>query len=82
MGRFRAEKVVSALPTTLAPDTIYCVRVGVGFDLYVSDSTGAVAHKVNAPNNSAGVSDIVKLTQAEHDALPTKSATTLYLITG
>jgi hypothetical protein len=80
MGRFRAEKVVSALPSTL--DTIYCVRVGTGFDLYVSDSTGAVAHKVNVPNNSAGVTNIVQMTQAQYDALSPKIADTLYLISG
>lgn len=47
MAVFRTEKVISALPLTLVPNTIYFVRVGDGFDLYVSDSTGSVAHKVN-----------------------------------
>lgn len=44
---FRAEKVVAALPDPLEPDTVYCVRTGTGFDLYVSDSTGATAHPLN-----------------------------------
>jgi len=42
-----ARKEVSALPATLTPDTIYAVRRGTGFDLYISDSTGLIAHKVN-----------------------------------
>lgn len=44
---FNATKVVSTLPGTLAPNTIILVRVGAGFDLYCSDATGAVAHKLN-----------------------------------
>ena len=47
MSTFRAEKVVAVLPATLEPDTLYFVRVGAGFDLYASDTTGAVAHKIN-----------------------------------
>ncbi|MDO4897053.1 MAG: hypothetical protein Q3971_06795 [Moraxella sp.] len=45
---FSFVKTVSALPSPLTPNTIYAVRVGAGFDLYVSDMTGAVAHKMNA----------------------------------
>lgn len=51
---FRASKVVGALPGTLTPDTLYCVRVGEGFDLYVSDSTGTVAHPLNASGGGGG----------------------------
>lgn len=40
-------KEISALPVILSPSTIYAVRRGVGFDLYVSDNTGTIAHKVN-----------------------------------
>jgi hypothetical protein len=47
MSTFAAHKVVSALPATLAANAIYAVRVGAGFDLYITDSTGLVAHKVN-----------------------------------
>jgi len=47
MAIFRAEKVISTLPGSLEADTLYAVRVGDGFDLYISDSTGTVAHKVN-----------------------------------
>lgn len=47
MANFHVEKVVSALPPILVPNTVYVVRVGEGFDLYVTDSTGAVAHREN-----------------------------------
>lgn len=41
------QKTVSALPSQLEPNTMYFVRVGAGFDLYMSDATGQVAHKIN-----------------------------------
>lgn len=40
-------KEIAALPAQLDPNTIYAVRRGIGFDLYISDSLGNVAHKVN-----------------------------------
>lgn len=43
----RFSKVISALPATLERDTVYIVRAGVGFDLFVSDATGTIAHKIN-----------------------------------
>lgn len=49
MATFAASKVLSALPGTLEADMVYAVRVGVGFDLYITDSTGAIAYKANAP---------------------------------
>lgn len=49
MAIFRSEKVVSALPDPLEPDTLYYVRTGAGFDLYLSDTTGSVAYQQNAP---------------------------------
>ena len=48
MAVLRVSKVISALPVILEPDTIYYVRVGAGFDQYVTDSTGAVAFTQNA----------------------------------
>lgn len=44
---FRAEKVLSQLPATLEKDTVYFVRVGVGFEMVVTDSTGLLAYKHN-----------------------------------
>ena len=40
-------KTVSALPVPLAPNTVYLVRVGQGCDLYVTDTTGSNACKIN-----------------------------------
>lgn len=48
MAILRVDKVVSVLPTPLTANTVYAVRVGAGFDLYISDSTGSVAHRINA----------------------------------
>jgi len=49
MATLRFSKVVASLPAQLDPDTLYLVRVGAGFDLYVSDATGSIAYPVNAP---------------------------------
>ncbi|MEM1672172.1 MAG: hypothetical protein QXT86_08990 [Archaeoglobaceae archaeon] len=47
MSILRFYKVIANLPSTLQPNSIYAVRVGEGFDLYITDATGSVAHKVN-----------------------------------
>ena len=45
-----SEKHVSALPGTLAADTLYYVRTGAGFEVYLTNSTGTlVAYPLNAP---------------------------------
>lgn len=44
-------KTVSALPTPLAPNVIYLVRVGQGCDLYVTDTTGSNAYKINVSSS-------------------------------
>lgn len=46
----RFEKIVSRLPSELEPNTIYFVRVGTGFDLYVTDMTGKIANALNLPS--------------------------------
>lgn len=47
MSTFKVHKVVAALPDPLAANAVYAVRVGEGFDLYITDSTGSIAHKIN-----------------------------------
>ena len=47
MSKLRLEKVIGDVPGTLAPDCVYAVRAGAGYDLRVSDMTGSVAHKLN-----------------------------------
>jgi len=49
MTKIVIDKVVSALPSTLEPNTVYAVRVGQGFDLYFTDSSGVTAHFLNTP---------------------------------
>jgi hypothetical protein len=51
MSDLHISKVLSALPGSLASDAVYAVRVGTGFDLYITDSTGQVAYKVNSGGN-------------------------------
>lgn len=47
MDKVQHRKEVSTLPSTLEPDTLYYVRVGAGFDLYLTDHTGSHAYKIN-----------------------------------
>lgn len=42
-------KEVSALPPVLTPDTLYFVRVGSGFDIWLTDSIANTAHTLNGP---------------------------------
>lgn len=48
MTEFRAQKIINSLPATLQANTLYFVRTGDGFDLFCSDQTGSIAHKLNA----------------------------------
>jgi len=48
MSKIKIDKVVSSLPSTLVANTVYAVRVGTGFDLYITDNTGATAHQINS----------------------------------
>jgi hypothetical protein len=47
MAVFKAHKVVSALPDPLEADALYYVRAGAGFDVYLTDTTGAIAYAQN-----------------------------------
>ncbi len=48
MAVIRFEKVVGSLPATIQPNTVYAVRTGSGFDLYITDATGGIAHTLNS----------------------------------
>lgn len=63
MPVLNVEKVVSRLPDNPDPDTVYFVRAGNGFDMYVSDATGAIAHPLN-PGEGAESSSTRALTQS------------------
>lgn len=47
MTEFRAQKIINSLPATLQANTLYFLRTGEGFDLFCSDQTGSIAHKLN-----------------------------------
>jgi hypothetical protein len=56
MSGFVAKKVVSSLPATLEADTLYFVRVGDGFDMYLTNSIGLVtAYAVNQSSDPASI---------------------------
>lgn len=76
MASLIAHKVVAALPDPLEPDAVYAVRIGDGFDLYISDTTGSVAHRLNWTRPE------VVLTQAAYDALDPPDPDTTYYISG
>lgn len=50
MATIKHYKVVAALPGTLEPDAIYLVRVGSGYDQFVTNGSGTiVAYPLNNP---------------------------------
>lgn len=69
MAILRVEKVVAVLPPVLAANTVYFVRVGAGFDLYTTDQTGAIAHKVNGTASSTEKIDRVDYSGAQYQYL-------------
>lgn len=60
----RQEKVVSKPPDPdqVVADTLYYVRVGNGFDLYLSDKTGKLLFKLNGatPPTNDKISDYLR----------------------
>lgn len=66
MASLLAHKVVSTLPGTLAASSVYFVRVGSGFDIYVTNETGTVvAYPIN--NAKAGANtDITSIRAAQY----------------
>lgn len=43
MALLKHHKYVAALPAELEPDSIYYVRTGAGFDMYVTNGAGEVS---------------------------------------
>lgn len=64
MADLKIFKEVHSLPDSLQPNAIYCIRVGSGFDLYVSDATGQVAHKVNSEAINEKLLERIKTTES------------------
>lgn len=57
MAIFKVRKVISVLPDPLEASCLYFVRTGAGFDLYLSNSAGTLAHKINDLLGTGGTSD-------------------------
>ena len=47
MSDLKIFKEIGSAPIEFEADSIYIMRTGTGFDLYVTDMTGTVAHKIN-----------------------------------
>jgi len=74
MTTLAVSKVLASLPDPLEANMVYFVRVGTGFDLYVTDSTGNIAYKSNVALVGANVIAVV-------DTLPgTPDPDTVYLV--
>lgn len=59
MALVKHHKIVASLPTQLEANSIYYVRVGTGFDLYVTNNTGlVVAYALNASASAAPVTQL------------------------
>ena len=63
----RIEKVVGRLPAPITASTLYFVRVGLGLDIYVSDSDGIVAHKVNTDSDQVLLTKLHELYSSDSD---------------
>ncbi len=62
MANILAFEKVTALPGTLTPSTVYLLKNGTGFDLYISDSTGAATVPLNIPTSTPQPSYINSIT--------------------
>ena len=52
MAEIRSEKYVTNLPSTLIANTIYYVKNGLGFDMYITNNNGIIiAYPINTSNN-------------------------------
>ena len=63
----RIEKVVSTLPDPISASTLYFVRVGLGIDVYVSDSSGIIAHKVNVSEDQVLATKLGQIYNGDED---------------
>jgi hypothetical protein len=63
VSAFFASKVVNALPGALVASTVYFVRVGAGFDIYVTNETGmVVAYPLNQSGGGGTLSGTATIT--------------------
>lgn len=62
-------KELSTLPQTLEANAFYAVRVGVGFDLYLTNGLGQIAHKINSSSTLNDLTDVDTTNSVINDIL-------------
>ena len=93
MSDLKIYKEIGSVPSNFGSDSIYAVRTGPGFDLYMTDTTGSMAYKLNNVKGDTGANgstiidqntqQAIKVwtgTQAQYAAIATKDVNTLYVI--
>lgn len=62
MSDLKLYKEIGSVPSNFGSDSIYAMRTGPGFDLYMTDTTGSVAYKLNNIKISPIEDNIVEMT--------------------
>lgn len=62
MSDLKLYKEIGSVPDNFGSDSIYAIRTGPGFDLYVTDTTGSAAYKINNTNVSSVEGNLVEMT--------------------
>ena len=65
--------MVAALPSPLSANTFYSVRVGEGFDMYLTDTTGSMAFKLNGGNTGSGGGGVIQPSSVAGQVLTTQN---------
>ena len=62
MSDLKLYKEIGSVPSNFGSNSIYAIRTGPGFDLYMTDTTGSVAYKINNTNVSSVEGNLVEMT--------------------
>lgn len=57
MSDLKIYKEIGSVPNTFGSDSIYAVRTGPGFDLFMTDTTGSVAYKINSETSAMKIAE-------------------------
>lgn len=60
MSDLKIYKEIGGVPSNFGADSIYAIRTGPGFDLYLTDTTGSIAFKQNKEKLSAEAGNILE----------------------
>lgn len=70
MSDLKIYKEIGSVPNTFGSDSIYAVRTGPGFDLFMTDTTGSIAYKINSETPPMKIAeDILDFTAALNAAI-------------